>query len=66
MSERPGLPAESGARCARLRPTRSVRDGIVRISDIFEPALAELLEKALKDDTYWRLTYPDENQKRSR
>src|SRR5688500_17744036 len=39
------------------------RDGIVQIRDIFEPALAELLEKALKDDTYWRLTYPDENDK---
>ena len=39
------------------------RDGIVQIRDIFEPALAELLEKALKDDTYWRLTYPDKNHK---
>ncbi len=39
------------------------RDGIVQISNIFEPELADYLEKALKDDTYWRLTYADEKQR---
>ena len=36
------------------------RDGIVQIHDIFEPELADYLEKTLKDDTYWRLTYANE------
>ena len=39
------------------------RDGIVQIPNIFEPELADYLEKTLKDDTYWRLTYADEKQK---
>lgn len=39
------------------------REGIVQINNIFEPALADHLEKALKDDTYWRLTYADEKHK---
>ena len=39
------------------------RDGIVQISNIFDPAFAEELEKTLKDDTYWRLTYAGEKEK---
>jgi SM-20-related protein len=39
------------------------RDGIVQIRNIFDPAFAEQLEKTLKDDTYWRLTYADEKHK---
>ncbi len=39
------------------------RDGIVQINNIFEPVLADCLEKALKEDTYWRLTYADEKHK---
>lgn len=38
------------------------RDGIVQIKTIFEPELADYLEKALKDDTYWRLTYAGEKE----
>ena len=61
----------SDAPVFRLNPAIDVRDyaetfrrdGIVQIRDIFEPALAELLEKALKDDTYWRLTYATRSHK---
>jgi SM-20-related protein len=39
------------------------REGIVQISNIFEPELVDYLEKTLKDDTYWRLTYAGEKEK---
>ena len=39
------------------------REGIVQINNVFDPALADYLEKTLKDDTYWRLTYADEKHK---
>jgi SM-20-related protein len=39
------------------------RDGIVQVPNIFEPELADYLEKTLKDDTYWRLTHADPNGK---
>ena len=39
------------------------RDGIVQISTIFEPALADYLETALKENTYWQLTYADEKSR---
>lgn len=38
------------------------RDGIVQIDNIFEPAVADRLAKALKDETYWQLTYADEQE----
>jgi SM-20-related protein len=39
------------------------REGIVQINNIFDPEVADCIEKALKDDTYWRLTYSDEKEK---
>ena len=36
------------------------RDGVVQIDNFFELPAAERLAKALKDDTAWQITYPDE------
>lgn len=54
----------------RLNPALNVqdyaeafeRDGLVQIGNFFEPHIANRLETALRENTFWRLSYRDENR----